>query len=242
MAMKIWQTDPENKPKERVSYSDNTDGAFSIGKQDENGDPVALDTFRLMTAKPEVAAAVAQLLGGNVVETETASENFIEVVTEADKIPVIVDGPGGLYSDFKSWNRGKLTHHCDGVSFLSHPSNDKLIGKACGCPELFAERKQAARDGIGPSPSIELKFRLADDPDLGTFKFKTGAWTLAGVLHESEARLERIKGEALVELSLEFVEFIVKKGKNKGTQVSYYRPGIEVIKSYGDAIADEPPF
>ncbi|MET9425633.1 hypothetical protein ABZY06_33850 [Streptomyces sp. NPDC006540] len=238
MALKIWQTDPENKPEPAKSYDSDLDGAFSIGAQDKEGNPVALDTFRVSLSDPNKADAIAQLFGGSVVETDRTNEHYIDVTTARDKVLVIVEDPKALYADMKKWDNGKLTHHCDGEIFISHPINEKLIGSACGCPELFVERKQHAKAGLGPKPAIELTFRLADDPDLGVFKFKTSAWTLAKVLHEAEEALERINGEALVELSLTLVEFVIKKGKDKGTQVSYYAPGIKVLKSYQSAIAE----
>jgi len=249
MAIKLWLTDPDNKPKpqtERRSFGD-TIGTFSIGKSvlneaTQRNEPVALDTFRLMTGDKQVAEAVAQLLGGSADETDSPSEEFVEVITTSAKFEVIVDGPGGLRSDMKQWVRGKLVHHCDGELFLSHLSNEKLVGTRCTCPELFAERKQMAKDEMGPKPAIELTFRIAADPELGKFKLKTGAWTLAAVLHEAEEALEAIGGEALVVVGLELVEFVISKGPKKGTQVSYYKPTIDVVKAMSDAIADEPPY
>lgn len=245
MALKIWNTDPDNKPKpqtERRTYGD-TIGTFSIGKSVVNADtgrtePVALDTFRVMSGKPEVAQAVSQLLGGAPEETDSPSEEFIEVITTANAVQVVVDGPSALRSDMKQWVRGKLVHHCDGEVFLSHISNENLVGKRCNCPELFAERKQAAKDEMGPKPAIELTFRLAEDLDLGKFKLKTGAWTLAAVLHEVEYALEAIGGDTLVEIGLELVEFTPTKGKMKNQLVSYYKPTIKVIGAFGDAIAE----
>jgi hypothetical protein len=240
MAMKIWQTDPENKPQERVSSKADLDGLVSIGAQDENGDPVSLDTFRIATSDPKTADAIAELFGGTPVETERTADHFIDVITTRDKLLVVVDRPSDLYSDMKQWNNGKLTHHCDGVSFLSHPSREEMVGKPCGCPELFVERKQAARDYMGPSPSIDLTFRLADDTDLGRFRFHTGSWGLAKVLHQAEDKLARIDGPALVEISMELVEFTIKKGPKRGQNVSYYLPKIKPIKAYADAVADDP--
>ncbi|MFE0447360.1 recombination directionality factor [Streptomyces fungicidicus] len=239
MAMKLWVTDPENKPQETSNRNADLEGVVSIGTQDEDGNPVSLDTFRFATGTPATADAIAELFGGTPVETSRTSDHFIDVITTRNKLLVIVDGPSGLYSDMKRWHNGKLAHHCDGMAFLSH-AKETMVGKPCGCPELFVERKDAAREGIGPSPSIDLTFRPADDPDLGKFRLHTGSWGLAKVLHEAEEKLERIDGPALVEISLELVEFTIKKGPKKGTKVSYYLPKIRPIKAYADAVADDP--
>lgn len=246
MALKIWQTDPDNKPKARAaaqSYGD-TVGTFTIGKSVENDkgkmEPVALSEFRVMTASREVADAVAQLYGGAPEETDSPSEEFIEVLTNASTVPVIIDGPAGYRSDLKQWVRGKLVHHCDGAVFLSHLTNPDLIGQPCRCPELFSERKDAARNEMGPKPAIEVFFRLADDPDLGKFKLKTGSWSLAAVEHEILGALEAIGGEALAEIGVEEVSFTAKSGPMKGKVVSFMKPTIKIVKPWAAAIADAP--
>ncbi|MGW6313805.1 recombination directionality factor [Streptomyces sp. NPDC055099] len=240
----IWASDEENKPKERQTYSDDSVGRLHSGASEVNEQGktvgVALTEWRFTTGEKHVAEAAAQLFGGTPVEDEeSTSENFIDVFTSATKIPVIM-AADGIHWDMKQWINGKLKHHCDGFNFVSHKDEEK-IGRECGCPSLFAERKEAARDDDGPNPSITVTFKLADDPELGKFTFHTGAWTLLAVLHEAEDALARIGqgGPVLAELELEYVEFIPKKGKMKGKTVSYTKPVIRVIKSYNDAIADE---
>jgi hypothetical protein len=228
MAMRIFETDPEAKPKPR--FTDDTVGRFHSGRS-VNNVPESLSEWRITTGDPEVSAAVAQLFGGTPEETDSTSENYIEVLSDANKVLIVLDGPGAITSDMKLWNRSQLVHHCDGVEFLS-PETD--AGRPCGCPALFAERKAAAKAFRGPSPSINIQFRLADDYDLGLFRFQSGAWTLAEVLHEVENALARVQGEALAELSLELVEYTTKAGRN----VSYRKPVVKVLKSYADAIAD----
>ncbi|MFD7611005.1 hypothetical protein [Streptomyces sp. NPDC059828] len=231
----IFETDPNAKPEPKKTFSDDTVGRFHSGRQVDDV-PEVLSEWRISTGDPVVAQAVAQLFGGEPIETDSRGENFIDVFTDRDSVPIVLDGPKSIYADLKLWNRSKLVHHCDGTRFLSP---DEKKGKPCNCPELFAERKQAAKDFIGPSPSITVTFRLADDPELGRFKFQSGSWVMASVLHEYENALSAIDGPALAELTLELVEFTIKKGKNKGLNVSYYKPVIEVLKSYNDAIADE---
>ncbi|MFE9767042.1 hypothetical protein ACFYPC_21395 [Streptomyces sp. NPDC005808] len=239
----IWASDEENKPKERQTYADDSVGRLHSGTTEvnERGNvvPVALTEWRFSTGEKHVADATAQLFGGTPVENEESqSENFIDVFTGATKIPVILEADG-IHWDMKQWVNGKLKHHCDGFVFVSHKDEDK-VGRDCGCPSLFAERKAAAKDDDGPNPSITVTFKLADDPELGEFKFQTGSWTLMAVLHEAEDALARIGkgGPVLAELELEPVDFVIKKGPKRGTPVSYVKPVIRVKKSYNDAIAD----
>lgn len=228
MAIRIFETDPDAKP--RATFSDDTVGRFHGGKQ-ENGIPVALAEWRVTTGDPEVADAISQLMGGTPVETDSTSENFIEVLTSVDKVKVVLSGPNAISSDLKLWNGPSLIHHCDGVEFLS-PEEDK--GKPCRCPALMEDRKAAAKAKRGPSPSISVTFRLAEDYDLGLFRLQTGSWKLAEVLHEVENALDRVGAEALCTLELELVEYTTKKGRD----VSYRKPVIRVHKSFNDAIAE----
>ncbi|MFG2147511.1 hypothetical protein ACGFRG_25495 [Streptomyces sp. NPDC048696] len=231
MAIRIFETDPSAKP--TSTFSDDTVGRFHGGRQ-ENGVPVALSEWRVTTGDPDVAAAIAQLIGGTPVETDSTSENYIEIMTGTDKVKAVLSGPDAITSDLKLWNGNVLIHHCDGIEFLS-PELDK--GKPCGCPPLMEDRKAAHKAKRGPGPSISVTFRLAEDYDLGVFRLQTGSWKLAEVLHEVENALNKVSGEALTELSLELVEYTTKKGRD----VSYRKPSIRVLKSWHDAIA-EPKF
>jgi hypothetical protein len=244
MAFKIFETDPDAKKERREEYTDNTAGKFSGGRQvwDEKSKkmiPEALSEFRVATASREVAAAVAQLFNGNVVENdESASEQFIDVFTDRSSVPIILAGPDAIYMDGKQWVNGKLKHHCDGEVFLSHLSDDDKIGTLCGCPKEFAARKQAAKDEDGPKPSITFTFRLADDPELGEFKLQTSSWSTAEIFHQFEEDIAAAGGEALAELTLIPVEYDITKGKNKGLHVSYNYPELKRIRSYNDAVAE----
>ncbi|MER5304599.1 hypothetical protein ABT039_34745 [Streptomyces lasiicapitis] len=231
MAIRIFETDPDARPKQ--TFSDDTVGRFHGGKQ-VDGLPVAISEFRVTTGDPEVADAIAQLMGGTPVETDSTSENFIEIMTGVDKVKVVLSGADAISSDLKLWNGNVLIHHCDGVEFLS-PDLDR--GKPCGCPPLMEDRKAAAKAKRGPKPSISVTFRLAEDYDLGVFRMQTSAWTLAEVLHEVENALDKIGGEALCSLELELVEYTTKKGRD----VSYRKPVIRALKSWSDAVA-EPKF
>ncbi|WP_030244177.1 hypothetical protein [Streptomyces sp. NRRL S-350] len=230
MALRIFETDPDALPK--GSFVDETVGRFHSGKQDENGTPVALSAWRITTDDPSVGEAVAELLGGvAVVDEHSEAVRNVEVQTDKATVLVVIDGPESVTSDMKLWNRSTLVHHCDGVEFLSP---DEQKGQVCGCPQLMEERKALAKRFMGPSPSISITFALADDPELGKFRFSTGSWKLAEELHVLDNALTKVGAPALAELTLTLVEYTTKKGRD----VSYYRPTVKVLKAYNDAVAD----
>ncbi|QPB09714.1 recombination directionality factor [Streptomyces phage Shaeky] len=228
--LRIFETDPAAKPKPR-QFADDFVGRFRSGRMVGNR-PESLATWRVTTGDPEVAEKVSELMGGTSNEWETTGEDFNEIITETDKVLIVIDGPGALTADMKLWGRSGLIHHCDGVEFLS-PDEDK--GQPCGCPPLMEDRKAQAKSGRGPAPNTNLVFRLADDYHLGKFRFQSTSWKLAEVIHEIDAALSSFKGEVLAELSLELVEFTTKAGRD----VSYRKPVVKVIKAWADAVTDD---
>jgi len=221
VGLRIFETDPDAQPKEFVRE---IVGRFRSGRT-EGRRPVALDTWRVTTGDPEVASAIANMFGGTVEEWDTASEDNLEVLTDADRVEIIVDGPGAIQSDLKLWGMGGVViHHCDGVYYLDEDQE----GQPCGCPPLFADRKAAAKAGKGPKPDIRVRFRLADAPELGTFEMRSSSWDMARVVHMYEDALEGVGGPALVALALETVSFVPKGGPMKGRTVSYKRPSLTV--------------
>lgn len=228
--LRIFDTDPDAKPKPR--NRETHVGRFRSGRMVGNM-PESLPTWRVTTSEVEAAEKVAELFGGKPAEWETSGEDFNEVITETDKVLVVIDGPGALNADMRLYGRSGLIHHCDGVEFLS-PAED--AGQPCGCPPLMEDRKAHARSGRGPAPHTSLVFRLADDYHLGTFSFQSSSWKLAEVVHEIDEALSRYKGEVLASLSLELVEFTTKTGRD----VSYRKPVVTILKPWADAIADAP--
>lgn len=90
----------------------------------------------------------------------------------------------------------------------------------------FQERKKKGQDGIGPVPQIEVYFRLADNPDLGIFKFQTGSWSLASdiVREDTERKLNDIGGKTRATIGLEEVSFVANNGPRAGQTISYTKP------------------
>lgn len=94
----------------------------------------------------------------------------------------------------------------------------------------FAERKQRGKDGIGPVPDIDITFRLAEEAELGIFRFTTGAWSIAQdlVCDGTLAALAEIDGPTKAVLELQEVSFVAKNGPKKGKMVNYTRPILKI--------------
>ncbi|MFF4578233.1 hypothetical protein ACFY15_07515 [Streptomyces sp. NPDC001373] len=206
--------------------SDEFVGRFRSGRMVGNR-PESLATWRVTTGDPEIAEKVSELMGGTPAEWETSGEDFNEVVTQLDKVLIVIEGPNALTMENCQWGHSGLIHHCDGVESLM----EKNKGQPCGCPPLMEDRKAQAKSGRGPAPDTNLVFRLAEDYDLGKFRFKSASWKLAEVVHEIDEALSRHKGEVLAELCLELVEFTTKSGQG----VRYRKPMITVLSAHDPA-------
>lgn len=182
---------------EAPESSGNSDivGRFRAGRQLQ-GRPMSLDTFRITTSDPEVADSVAELLGAleGPQKWDTKTDEVFEVITESASVPIILSGASAIRSEMVLWGRKGKVRSCDGVT--------QADGKACECPSEYSERIEAANEGRGCEPSISLLFRLADDPDLGRFRFQSGSWTLANMVSEWESRFEGFDHNMAANLTL----------------------------------------
>lgn len=231
----IWDADPEAAPKERPSFADDIVGRFRSGRLVKSGRteiPESLNEWRVTTGDPSVAAKVAELLGGEPESWETDNEDNLQVLTDAKTVHIVIE-PDGVDASFKQFVPGAgMTHHCDGFKYLS-PDEDK--GQPCGCPSLIAERKLKATQLRGPKPSVDVEFRLADAPELGTFRFNSGSWKLVEALAPLFKALDDHGNETnpvRASLTIENVSYVPKKGPRAGQEVSYNKP---VIKVFGPA-------
>jgi hypothetical protein len=236
MGLNIFGNDPATAQKPRQRFADDIVGRFRSGHQ-LNGRPAALTEWRITTGDPEVADAVHEFYGGDAPQDwEAKGEDNIEVFTASKEIDVILESEKALRQKMVLWSRaGKLIQAGDGQT-LDYPEDKK------GEPDpdaalSFQERKAKARDGIGAEPQIEVYFRLAEDPDLGIFKFQTGSWSMASDLayNDTEGELADLiadHGKVKATLKLEEVSFVAKNGPRAGQTVSYTKP---VLKLKGAA-------
>ncbi|MEU5149750.1 hypothetical protein AB0G42_21535 [Streptomyces yangpuensis] len=241
MALRIFNTDPDAKPEPRkpVEYT-RTEYAFQFrsgmqvyNPEKKKNEPVSLANWRVLTADPVVADAIAELLGGAVEEYDPTKELNLHVLTDSPSVEIVIEGSKSIEDKLILWGAAGPIHECDGEFFLS-PPEDK--GAPCGCPPILSERKELAKKRRGPSPAIVVPFRLAGHGyELGVGKLMGTAWSLAEVIHEVKEALDRVEGEALCRLELEHVQYVNKAG----IDVSYRKPVITVLGSYNDAIGEQ---
>lgn len=223
MSLRIWETDPDAKPRTRNRYVEDVVGYIHGGLMTKTK-PLSLSQWRFTSDAPEVAARVAELFGGEVEEWDTDKANNLQVLSESSRVDLLLDGPDALRSRMVLWGRKGIIHACDGVYFVD--GEDR--GQPCGCPPEFAIRKANAEKGTGPQPEITLKARLVADEELGFFLYRTSSWTLTKELHEIENSITEAGGGGTrirLVLSLEHVEFTTKKGQH----VEYHRPALTDI-------------
>ena len=188
-----------------------TVGRFRSGHQ-LNKRPIALTNWRVTTDDPGVAGDIARLFGGEKQEWDSEREPY-EVFTTVPSVEVLVE-PNAIHTGMVLYGRAGAIRRCDGET-MTYPAESK--GQPCACASFssLADRKAAAANGTGCSPEIIIRFRLANEPDLGEFKFVTGSWSMARDIVQVEAALRACEGTQKATLSLEHVEFTTKEGQKR---------------------------
>jgi hypothetical protein len=226
----LFDADPEAEIKRRPNPNLGIDALMKGGYYDaDKKAPVNLTEWLFVFNDPDNAEALAELFGGTPVEDEESPKDFnINLFSSAATVDGVVT-EDSFKADMRQYNMGKLVHHCTGVSFLSHPMDDALIGTPCGCPRSFAERKKAAAAGLGPSPYIDITFKLPQDDEF-TVKFHTGSW---GLLRNLPSLVNAViaagkGGEAVVTFGKKVIQ------TQRGEAIV---PTVDVVSAYNDAIA-----
>ena len=182
--------------------ADDIVGNFRSGYQ-VNGTPASLTEWRVTTGDPDAADSIAKALGASAGPQtwETKTEQNIEVFTTSGEVEVLLDGAAAIDARMLIWPRGqKKIVVCDNSVF-------ETDGKPYVC-EMggFRNRAEHEEQGHVCEPRVSVTFRLADDPDLGLWKFESGAWSLATVVGKAIGDLAKIEGTAKATLGLERVE------------------------------------
>lgn len=194
-----------------TSTADDVVGRFRSGFQ-ANNRPVALDAWRITTADFAVAEKVHDLLGGEEPsEWETKTGEIHQVFTDAQSVDIILET---AKASLVLWSaKGGKIRETDGEFLIE---DGKLTDKPDPDRHLsLAERKEMAKAGSGPEPSLQAYFRLADAPELGKFKFFSGSWTAIESFSDAEVALAEEGGPLKATLELEVVEYTTSSGENR---------------------------
>ncbi|MGC5319331.1 hypothetical protein ACPXB5_11395 [Micromonospora arida] len=234
MGLRIFETDPEAAPKPR-QFSSDVVGRFRSGYQ-VNKRPMSLPEWRVTSGDPDVMTAVIDLMGSKnndpAQEWETAGEDNLEVFTETPRVRIVIASAKSLRQEMILRGMKGIIRRCDGVEQKDERGNP--AGKGCECPQSFAERKAASKDGSGCDPEVVLFFKLYDNPDLGVFKFRTGSWSFVRDLARDDApgKLAEIDGPAEAYLGLEVVEF-----ESNGQARKFTKPTLDIIGPAPEPVA-----
>ena len=204
-----------------------------------NNRPMSLPTWRFTSPVRSVLDDVAIAYGGAVEEWETKSAETLQVITEAEKVDIILVG---IKSNMVLWGRNGKIRECDGVKQVA---GDDGSCEDCACPSDLSERKAAAKKGTGCEPSVGLFFRL-DVPDVvdeGLFRFYSSAWSFAKDMGKVEEDFVALGGDCHATLTKELVEFTTKDGK----EISFMKPVVTLgeLLAPGESAAyssDSEPF
>lgn len=230
MSLKIFGTADGSAPPKK-SFSDDVVGRFRSGYV-ANKRPVALTSWRVTTGDPTVADQISAILDGDKAqEWDAAGEDNLEIFTKSTEIKIVLEGTRALRQAMVLYGRKGIIRVSDGET-VTYP--DDLKGQPDPqAGQTLQERKAAAKDGTGAEPRIEIFFRLAENPDLGIFKFQTGSWSMASDLayNGTEDELTDLiadNGSATGTLSLEEVSFEAKSGPRAGQTVTYTKPVLKL--------------
>lgn len=239
MGLKIFGNENgDNAPKKKSDgggFADDQVGRFRSGYVDKSGKrdrPVGLKEFRVTTGDPEVADRIAELLGApkGAAEWETQGEDNLELFTESASVDILLEKATDLRQSMVMRTLKGVAYVSDGATISYPPERKGEADPQAG--DSFKARKAASKNGTGADPQIELYFRLAEDPDLGIFKFQSGAWSMVSDLSYNETEEEigeffadAAPGDKLkATLSLEEVSFVAKSGPMEGETVVYTKP------------------
>jgi hypothetical protein len=140
-------------------------GRIRIGQQvltrNNKKRPAALDTFRLTSRDRTRIEAAAKLYGGKVEAWDNDGRKEWEVITQSDKLPVVVPPAAMSFSQFyEVWSAAGCQRRCDGAM-------EKISEQPCVCDP----------DSRECEPHTRLSLFLRDVPGLGLWRLDTsGYW------------------------------------------------------------------
>ena len=186
----------------RGAFQNDVVGRFRSGYQ-VNGRPAALTEWRVTTDDQAVADYISETYEGDEPQAwETKGDDDIEVFTKAESVDIILTGESAIEARMLIWARGqKRLVTCDGsVAETDGKPHECLIGG-------FSKKAEHEEQGHVCEPNISVTFRLADNPDLGLFKFQSGSWSLATSIAKAIGDYAKTGHSATATLALEVVEY-----------------------------------
>lgn len=199
MPLNLFGSSSDSESSERLGG-----GRFYSGMQDENGEPLALASWRACTADPDGADALAELLGGEIEELDTDKDEIYQILGEATSIDVILN-PGAIFTSLVLWGNNQKVAETDGEHLIEEgmvTNNPSPLTAGKPLDEILA---------MGFKPSIRVFFTLADAPELGSFVYYSQSKTALEEFGRREAELAEMDGPATATLELE--EITTKKGR-----------------------------
>ncbi|MGN6413964.1 recombination directionality factor [Flexivirga sp.] len=187
-----------------MRFANDVVGRFRSGHQ-ISGKPISLSEWRVTTGDPEVADKVQSLMGGDEPqEWETKGDDNVEVFTTSGSVDIILDDPEkALDAHFYIWPRG----HGEALPF--DPREFTSGAEHDGAREML--------------PLMRLWFRLANDPTLGAFEFRTAAWSFATQVSSLREELQQYDGPVAASLTLEPVDF-----ESGGKTIRFTKPVVKI--------------
>lgn len=179
-------------------FGDDVVGRFRSGYQ-VNDRPASLTEWRVTTDDPTVADYIHDTFGG---EDPQEWKDELEVFTKAKSVDIVIEKTDAVEARMLIWARGsKRIVTCDNEVFETE-------GRPYECEKGgFRTKKQHEEQGHVCEPRVTVTFRLADNPDLGLFRFESGAWSLATSIAKPLGDLAKVGGPAKATLALEVVEY-----------------------------------
>lgn len=219
--------DDEQRNAPSNPYRDDLVGKLSAGYVN-NGRPVSLDEWRFVSDDEVVTQTIADLYGGEVQEITKEKRNGdkvveFEVFTKSKSLDIIIDSPEAVSAEFTWWANGELLGRGDGHT-MENGEDDP------GAHLELAERKDKAKKGLVPAPETTVYFRLADNPDLGVFRYtKSQAWGFERNLKRNGFydSLDAAESPINATIARNPVEFVAKNGPRAGKTVNYTETTLE---------------
>lgn len=211
MALKIFGNDSAAPAREKFSLD--IVGSLRSGKS-EGGQPIALPTWAFSTGDPDVSAAVLELYSGTTEERDTKSEEKILAITDADSLRLILEAERGLRLRWVLRDSGyRPVYISDGETITN--MDDQSTEDDPDMMLSLDDRLDKAARKRGPSLELELLFRLADDPELGQFRFSNSGRSFVkdAARDGIDAEYERLAKSGPVLASIGKTEVTTKAGR-----------------------------